>query len=57
MTTAIRKRLCVNDVTTVKFGDREVEAVVVNIRNGWILARVDEPTKQGLPYGYIMTRE
>jgi hypothetical protein len=43
MTTALRKRLQVSDWTTLKFGDRDVQAQVVNIHRGWILARVNDP--------------
>jgi hypothetical protein len=42
MTTALRGRAHVGDVTTVMFGDREVEAVVVHVgeHTGWVLAKV-----------------
>lgn len=52
-TTKVRPR--VGDWTTVKFGDRDVQAQVVSIHRGWILARVkDDPE---IPYGFIMVRE
>jgi predicted hotdog family 3-hydroxylacyl-ACP dehydratase len=54
MTTALRKRLQVSDWTTLKFGDRDVQAQVVNIHRGWILARVNDPQ---IKFGYIMVRE
>lgn len=53
MTTKVR--LSVNDWTTVRFRDRDVQAQVVNISNGWILARVkDDPE---IPRGWICFRE
>lgn len=53
--TTTEKRRCVGDVTTVRFGDRDVEAEVVSIHQGWILARVkDDPQ---IPYGYISVRQ
>jgi hypothetical protein len=56
MTTAVRKRLCVNDPTTVMFGDREVEAVVVHVgEHGWVLAKVVEDDPE-IPYGYICAK-
>ena len=55
MTTAMKARAQVGDL--IRFGDRDIEAEIVSIHHGWILARVDEPTKQGLPYGYVMVRE
>lgn len=54
MTTATKVRLRVSDWTTLKFGDRDVQAQVVNIHRGWILARVNDPE---IKYGYIMVRE
>jgi hypothetical protein len=54
MTTALRGRAHVGDVTTVMFGDREVEAVVEHVgTHGWVLARVvgDYPD---IPYGYVV---
>lgn len=54
MTTALRKRLHMGDWTTLKFGDRDVQAQVVKIKNGWILARVNDPD---IKYGFIMVRE
>lgn len=55
MTTAVRKRLMPGDITTVKFGDCEVEAVVVDVgdHSGMVLARtVDE--YPGIPAGSII---
>lgn len=54
MTTTEKVRLRVDDWTTVKFGDRDVQAQVVNIHRGWILARVNDPE---IKFGYIMVRE
>jgi hypothetical protein len=55
MTTAVRKRLMPGDVTTVQFGDREVEAVVVHVghHSGMVLARTvgENP---GIPAGSII---
>lgn len=58
MTTAVRKRLCVNDPTTVMFGDREVEAVVVHVgqHSGMVLAKV-VGEHEGIPFGYICARQ
>jgi predicted hotdog family 3-hydroxylacyl-ACP dehydratase len=52
--TATKARLHVNDWTTVKFGDRDVQAQVVQIHHGWILARVNDPE---IKFGFIMLRE
>lgn len=45
------------DVTTVMFGDREVQAVVVHVgeHSGMVLARVvgDDPA---IPFGFICAR-
>lgn len=49
----VKERLHVGDITTVKFGDRDVQAEVVSIHHGWILARVNDLTVS--PYGYIIT--
>lgn len=52
----VKERVRVGDSTTVKFGDREVEAVVEHVGNhGWVLARVvsDEPD---IPFGYICAK-
>jgi hypothetical protein len=57
MTTLEKRRLVPGDVTTVMFGDREVEAVVVHVgeHTGWVLAKVvgDYPD---IPYGYVCAK-
>lgn len=52
--TSTRVRLMPGDWTTVKFGDRDVQAQVVQIHHGWILARVND---EQIPFGFIMVRE
>ena len=53
MTTAMKVRPKVGDL--IRFGDRDIEAEVVSIHRGWILARVkDDPE---IPWGYVMVRE
>lgn len=54
--TTTKARLHVDDWTTVKFGDRDVQAQVVQIHHGWILARVKEDEPE-IPWGFIMVRE
>lgn len=54
--TMMKVRLRVGDWTTVKFGDQNVQAEVVHVSNGWILARVADPRVSN-GFGYIMTRE
>jgi hypothetical protein len=58
MTTTEKRTIRVGDPTTVKFGDREVEAVVVHVgkHSGMVLAKVvgDDPT---IPYGFICGRQ
>lgn len=46
------------DATTVKFGDREVQAVVVHVgkHSGMVLARVVEDDPE-IPFGYIAGRQ
>ncbi len=46
------KVIAVGDV--VRFGDRDIEAEVIKIEHGWILARTADPH---IPYGYIITRQ
>lgn len=51
--TTTKVRTKVGDL--IRFGDRDIEAEVVSIHRGWILARVkDDPE---IPYGYVMVRE
>lgn len=52
MTTTEKKRPKVGE--TIRFGDRDIEAEVVSIHHGWILARVNDAE---IPYGYVIVRE
>lgn len=54
--TTTKVRLTVGSWTTVRFRDRDVQAQVVNISNGWVLARVKDDPEIGRR-GYIMIRE
>lgn len=38
----------------IRFGDRDIEAEVVSVTRGWILAKVNDPA---IKYGYVMLRE
>jgi hypothetical protein len=54
--TATKVRPMPGDPTMLKFGDREVEAVIEHVGNhGWVIARVvgDDPE---IPYGYIAAK-
>lgn len=56
MTTIEKRRLMPGDPTTVMFGDREVEAVVVHVgHSGWVLARVVGEYPD-IPYGFIAAK-
>lgn len=58
VTTTEKRRLVPGESTTVMFGDREVQAVVVHVgqHSGMVLARVveDDPL---IPFGYIAGRQ
>ncbi len=54
--TTTKVRPVVGDSTTVQFGDREVNAVVVHVgEHGWVLAKVVGEYPE-IPFGYICAK-
>lgn len=54
--TATKVRPSVGDPTTLKFGDREVEAVIEHVgQHGWVIARV-VGDYDDIPFGYIAAK-